>query len=188
MDEKQNWQEQYRSLVNRSNEELIELVAGDYRGKTIKELQKNDGSLYHSVQKRGLVDRLVDRGVLYRARRDLGAINSEALIAYVAKLHRGKTINEFQKNDGSLYHSVQKRRLIDKLVDMRILYRARRDLKFLRTMNDDEFMGFVAENYPNMSPSEFKREDRSVYNIALKRKLIGELVDRGVLVRKLKSH
>ena len=131
MDEKQNWQEQYRSLVNRSNEELIELVAGDYRGKTIKELQKNDGSLYHSVQKR---------------------------------------------------------RLIDKLVDMRILYRARRDLKFLRTMNDDEFMGFVAENYPNMSPSEFKREDRSVYNIALKRKLIGELVDRGVLVRKLKSH
>ena len=72
-------------LKNKSDEELVALVASGYQGETITELQKNDCGLYQIVLERGLIDKLVSSGVLVRERQTISEKTRQDIISLVEK-------------------------------------------------------------------------------------------------------
>ena len=103
-----------------NNEQLIIFVREKYNGLTIGTFQKEDGTAYNHVKKRGLLDQLLESGVIVRGARKKGyfsEMSDDALCKYVKGYCKGYTISQLQKSkDASILTHLRERGLLDGLV------------------------------------------------------------------------
>ncbi|MEK6878120.1 MAG: hypothetical protein AABY22_00850, partial [Nanoarchaeota archaeon] len=100
-----------------------------YRGKSPVDLENEDSSLYNEARSRGLINKLVKKGVLIRLRRKDGIFTSmsdEDLIKYITRNHSGISPRQLEEKDGSIYNTLLQRKIIDQLIQDGILIRAQR--------------------------------------------------------------
>jgi len=109
-----------------NDEEFLRYVHTNHLGQTITEFKKKDESCYKVAIRREIISRLVDDGVLIRERKPNGFfmnMKDGEFLLYVSENYRGRSIREFQDEDGGCYRVAYKRRLIPRLVEDGILIR-----------------------------------------------------------------
>lgn len=108
-----------------TDEGLIEYVGKNHLGKSLSAFRE-DSQAYNVAKERGLSDKLVDEGILIRAKRPSGffkRMTDEQVIDYVKERYKGNTLSELKKKDNGAYRGTIERKLVDRLVDDGILIR-----------------------------------------------------------------
>ena len=115
-----------------SDDELYDYVKKNFNKKTISELSDSDSMAYRVTNKRGLIGRFVNDGILIRKKNTPENIKSMGFFSkmgkkelgkYVNDNHKGKSITEFYRDDGSAYDNVLREGMIDELVKDDVLVR-----------------------------------------------------------------
>ena len=132
-----------------------------------------------------MVDGLLAEAIIIRKRRKLSfaSMSDADILAYVKENYSGKTIKEFSNLDGRAYGSVCKMGLLEALVDNGVLIRIKRH-NFFSKMNDGEFIRYIHEHCRGKSLTEFSKSNPGLYTLALKKGLIGRLVEDDILIRR----
>lgn len=172
-----------------SDDDLLNYISENHKGKTIGELNDNDRTACKIATQRGLIDLLVEKGILVRRHTSgiYSKMSNEELIAFITENYKGKTLAEAQKGRGKQTYIIARTRgLIETLVGRGILVRESR-YGFFKKMSDKQLIDHITENYKGKSSKELSDCDGGVYNQAIKRGLIAELVKQGVLIQKHKE-
>ena len=167
---------------NMTDDELREFVTQKYRCKPINAVVC--GAM-KELYRRGMVDGLLAEAIIIRKRRKLSfaSMSDADILAYVKENYSGKTIKEFSNLDGRAYGSVCKMGLLEALVDNGVLIRIKRH-NFFSKMNDGEFIRYIHEHCRGKSLTEFSKSNPGLYTLALKKGLIGRLVEDDILIRR----
>lgn len=174
---------------NMTNQEVISFVENHHNGKKIGEAEGGkNGYAITIARERGLIDALVEKGILVRARIEasFSKMTDQELILYIEKNHKGKTVGEFHDTDHS-FDLANERGLLDALVQQGIIIRKKRKQGFYTKMSDNELTSYISKNHTGKSITELNRDERTACKIATERSLINSLVEKGILVRKHQS-
>ena len=178
-----------RVYWNVSKEEFISFVKENCDGMTLSELWKEHKRVYNAAYKRGLIDKLVAKGILVR-RGNIGKprgffvrMNDDKLCDFIKENSERKNVREFKKKSNRAYNVARERGLVDKLVNEGILVRDRKPNKFYSGMTYDEISNFIRENYEGLTLGEFEEECYGLYKIIRKKGFLDKLVEDGVLIR-----
>ncbi len=113
---------------NMSDEELIAYTEKNHKGKLMRQAEEDESSVIVIARVRGLMDKIVERGILIREMKKPGFftnIGDDELVNYIRENHSGKKISNFGKDDAAAYQAVLKRGLVDFLVQESVLIRTR---------------------------------------------------------------
>lgn len=114
-----------QNISRLSNEELRSLIREKYRGLSSTELSNNWNYLYILAINRGILEDLVNEGVITRRKKlPNGFYNEKSndeLMQIVIESHNGYSCNELQRNVNCLYRVLRERGILSILVDQGIL-------------------------------------------------------------------
>ncbi len=164
-------------------------IKREYARMIVSELAERDRLAYNEANRRGILDELVERGILMRERRScFKNMTDKEFDAYVIENHVGKTTTDFNKDRGA-YLTAVRRGLFQGYVKRGILIRTRKPASFYKKMTREQLSAYIEAEYNGLPIGEF--EDKAPYlcDIARKNKtaegktLVDELVEKGVLLR-----
>jgi hypothetical protein len=117
-----------------SDSEIIDAIRKEHEGDTITEFEERNSRLCSIVRaKEGLMEKLVQSGVLVRKRMKNGAysgLKDEQLKALVEREYEGLSLMDLRKENGSLYNLINQRKLQNELVEEGILSRNNRSYNY----------------------------------------------------------
>ncbi len=180
----------YRSWMNKLNDELIEIVNKNYKGNSIRNLEKNDRTLYKLIFKKGLINQLISKGILIRKKKVNGFYSNKSnkkLIDIVTKTYKDSFISDLKNRELGLYQIILKRKLINPLINKKILLRKNKGYVSYADKSNKELIKLVTKDYKGNSISDFKNISGGLYAIICERELINPLVKKKVLIRKRKE-
>jgi len=102
------------------------------------------------------------------------SMNDKQVIQLYKKNYKELSRRELEQADSTLYDQLRKRSIIQ-IIPLR-----KRDFT---TMNNSQLITLIQKNHAQQSISSFQKKDHPLYQIALKRRLIDELVLKGILQR-----
>jgi len=118
----------------------------------------------------------------------LSQMSDRELINYVKQNYKGKTISSVEKDSGSaVIRIARKRGLIDKLVEQGALIRRQRCNGLFEEMSNKSFISYVIQNHKGKTLTEICEKDKTAYRELKKRELDDKLIEKGILVRKVKT-
>ena len=117
-----------------SDKKLIKYIGEKFKGKTLNESRRNSAQAHKIARSRGLINTLLERGILTRARKAHGFfknMSNKNLCEYLEENYNGKTIKELREKDSSVYAFLLARYLVDSLIEKGVLIRMQRKNVFL---------------------------------------------------------
>ena len=169
-----------------SNDELVSFVTENYRGYTILDIEGKDHTALANVRHRGLLENLVETGVLIRVNsfRKYTSMTNNELIEYASKNYKGKTISEVEYNGGAGFiHFIRRKKLLDTFVKKGILIRAYSKINRFKDISDKNFINYLRKNYKGSTLTELAHKHKSIYRIIKSRGLDDELVNKNIIIR-----
>jgi len=104
----------YRLYTTRSDDQLIELARRNSSGSNIRTFIQENPGLYDEVNKRKILDKLEQEGILVRGRRKDGVLKNksdEEFVNYIKDKYQGETITAVARKDSIAYSEIQRRGL-----------------------------------------------------------------------------
>jgi phage terminase Nu1 subunit (DNA packaging protein) len=173
-----------------SNKQLIDFVAEKYKGYTIGQLESEDSSSLNNLRKRGLLEQLVEKGILVRQQRQNGfytRMSDGQLIQYVEKNHKGKSIAEVEEIECTILEHLRERNIIEVLVAEGTLIRKVRKRNVFSKYTVKDFIEYIRKNHYQKTLTEICKEDKTAYKELKKRELDTKLIKEGIIVLKDKT-
>lgn len=116
----------FRFFADMTNSQLVDYVLERYEDMTITELDEKDNTAYNNARKRGLIQDLVQAGILVAKHNPKGFwkdMTDEQLASYIKQNYDKMTLSGLQRAEIVAYHELRRRKLIDKMVEKGILTR-----------------------------------------------------------------
>jgi hypothetical protein len=142
------------------DQELTDYIATRYRGKSVSELIEAETSAYQTAWKQGLVQRLIDEGVLTEKRKPKNffrGMDDEELMRYIGEIHGGEALSTFKKKSPGAHRAARERKLLDSLVSEGILTKQQKDLPW-RNSGDWKKHG-LERGYNKRSPTSLQQSE-----------------------------
>lgn len=161
-----------------TREDKIDFVKKRYNGSSIADMRKTKRGKGHftMIGREKIMPDLLDRGILRRTNPKYDYAN-KSLYEIVEENHKGQTLREFGKSDGTLLNRVRDEEgLLDRLTDDGIIIREKMRWK---GMSDEEFINYVKSHYSGSRIEDIK--NLKVYRRILWRGMMGLFVAEGVI-------
>lgn len=172
------------------NDDIIRYINDNYRGLKISELEREDASFVNVIRRRGLMDRLVEEGILMRVCKPTGFFSNmedDEMINYVRDNYKGWTITPLEKESSALVNNLRNRGLAEGLFEEGTLIRKKPVVSPLRNLSDSEFIKYLEENYYGETRTQLAQENKSAYREIQRRNLADRLIKKGILINREKG-
>ncbi|MEK6810952.1 MAG: hypothetical protein AABX96_00425 [Nanoarchaeota archaeon] len=171
-----------------SDRNFMSFLKKAYYGMAMKELKVIDKSAHIVISRRGLLDRLHEQGIILRAHRKIKIMSNKELVMYVVDNYKGLTLDELKETDHTVLRHLNERGLVDELDEKGIIVRSRRSQGALKYASDKELTDLAKREYKGLTIGDCEDKDPSLLNELRKRRLLDDLVEDEVIVRKNKPN
>jgi len=168
---------------NMADEELLDYFRENYSGRTPSYCQKHGSRPYFLLSKRGLVDQLVDEGVLVTKRVGYTTMSNKSFIEYVRENCSGISLPELiDIRAQGIWNEANKRGLLEKLLEEGTLVKV--DRSKYGSLKDQEFIELIKNNYSGLRITELIKKDSVAVKELRKRDLVEQVVNMGILMKR----
>jgi len=170
--------------------DIVRYISDNHKGLKISELEREDPSFVNAIRERGLMDNLVEEGILVRKIKPVGffsRMSDDEMIAYVQGNYAGIGITVLEKESCALVIQLRKRGLAEGLFEEGILIRKRLSVSPLRYLSDNEFTEYLRENHYGETRTQLAQGSKTAYREIQRRNLADKLIQEGILVNRDKG-